>query len=348
MPEENQDSQSLDLELVESITNSNEFLKLISKQAPNISPPLSLALPERFQPEKARPKSSKKRLTSEQITEALASQQLSTSPIPRKKSSTQNGTESSTSSQRGLLLLRIPKMAFRHFDRIPAAVKDQSCYPCILILPSDKPASRQDAVTAEQFVSRAIATPSRAADTAFLWRKKQLNDKCATAMDALRQDNPEGWVVRQQGDDSSLEISSKSEKHCSGAHQGRAASIHSDPLSNGPTVDNSTMPWDGHCHSSVVAALIVSLAEVVRQIEVGCSDRARLFVKIWNHLLELMEGPSGSLLQAGIASAMKEAATLSAEVLAQREQVLENGSLNEKVLTLERRLAVLEIRPDGM
>jgi hypothetical protein len=68
---------------------------------------------------------------------------------------------------------------------VPAAVEDRSGRPCLLVLPSDRPAPRAEAAAVEALLGQLLAEPPAAARAACEWRAAALSRSCAGALAAL-------------------------------------------------------------------------------------------------------------------------------------------------------------------
>ena len=45
---------------------------------------------------------------------------------------------------------------------------------------------------------------------------------------------------------------------------------------------HSDFAWDMHCAAAVAVAATVVMADIARQVEVGCAERGRALVQAWN------------------------------------------------------------------
>lgn len=89
------------------------------------------------------------------------------------------------SIQRKSLLVRLPLGSEGFADDIPAQITDPHGNACLIVLPSDRPSSRQEAVAVEQLLAELLAHPSRAARRACMWRANILSSLCADALNSL-------------------------------------------------------------------------------------------------------------------------------------------------------------------
>lgn len=88
-------------------------------------------------------------------------------------------------TSRRTLLLRLPPGAEAFKGAIPAVVEDAAGRVCLLVLPSDRPADRAEAATAEALLAEVLRDPSTAARRACEWRAATLARSCAGTLAAL-------------------------------------------------------------------------------------------------------------------------------------------------------------------
>jgi hypothetical protein len=97
----------------------------------------------------------------------------------------------------------------------------------------------------------------------------------------------------------------------------------------------------------MTAALTVAMAEVVRQVEVSCAERARVLIKLWNAMLEVTDGAMQEGMEAEGVRVMRENAVLSAEVATLRTGVRDVNELQLQVARLEKEVEELRRRERG-
>lgn len=82
-------------------------------------------------------------------------------------------------------LSRIPSLPA---DLMPVRVVDSAGRPCLLVLPSDGPSSRQEAAAASAALQQLLADPAAAAHRAAAWRKRLLLGSSSAALLGLTAD----------------------------------------------------------------------------------------------------------------------------------------------------------------
>lgn len=258
-------------------------------------------------------------------------------------------------------------------DLMPVRVRDAAGRPCLLVLPSDAPSTRQEAAKAEAALHHMLADPAAAAKRAAAWRQQLLLVSSSAALlgltaggvappphqQQLRAERagtavgaaPGGgtlagpsWLAASpagaasgvaaelvqavRGTSSFLQTDSCSDTGSLGmgagpAPTGRQGQSHlgltKDPQAVAAPVAHLSLEvpasgttsaaaaaaagrlrpraaaaagsqagpgddpaWDGFCFASLAAGLAVCMAEVVRQVEVGCAERGRLLAQLWN------------------------------------------------------------------
>ncbi|KAL4427479.1 hypothetical protein ABPG77_000768 [Micractinium sp. CCAP 211/92] len=90
--------------------------------------------------------------------------------------------------QRGLLALRMPPLTSRFADLMPVRAGDAAGTPCLLVLPSEGPSSRQEAEAALAALQQLLADPAAAAPRAAAWRQQLLLSSSAAALLGLTAD----------------------------------------------------------------------------------------------------------------------------------------------------------------
>eukprot|EP00887_Chlorella_sp_A99_P003228 scaffold9.g3228.t1 len=71
---------------------------------------------------------------------------------------------------------------------MPVRTADAQGRACLLVLPSDRPCTRQDALAAEAFLTRVFQDPAEAARLAAAWRQEVLLESCSAALLSLTVD----------------------------------------------------------------------------------------------------------------------------------------------------------------
>eukprot|EP00798_Chlamydomonas_sp_ICE-L_P021463 gene21463-28435_t len=83
---------------------------------------------------------------------------------------------------RKALLLKVPTITEDFSLDVPALAEDKHGHSCLIVLPSDKPSTRGEAVAVEQLLVQLLRDPPNAAHKAALWRAQVLSTTCSDAV----------------------------------------------------------------------------------------------------------------------------------------------------------------------
>ena len=61
-------------------------------------------------------------------------------------------------------------------------------------------------------------------------------------------------------------------------------------------VQHSDCAWDLHCAAAVAVAASIVMADIARQVEVGCAERGRALTQTWNLYAQATAAASGGSL----------------------------------------------------
>jgi hypothetical protein len=82
-------------------------------------------------------------------------------------------------------------------------VEDPSGHPCLVVLPSDRPCPRQEALVVEELLGYMLDEPAAAVALACRWRANALatlsSESLGVLSDMLRKRGSDSWQFRQLG-----------------------------------------------------------------------------------------------------------------------------------------------------
>ena len=67
-------------------------------------------------------------------------------------------------------------------------------------------------------------------------------------------------------------------------------------------VQRSDFAWDLHCAAAVAVAASIVMADIARQVEVGCAERGRALTQAWNLYAQATAAATGGSLRVKTAS----------------------------------------------
>lgn len=62
------------------------------------------------------------------------------------------------------------------------------------------------------------------------------------------------------------------------------------------SVQHSDFAWDLHCAAAVAVAASIVMADIARQVEVGCAERGRALTQTWNLYAQATAAATGGAL----------------------------------------------------
>ncbi|KAL6751890.1 hypothetical protein V8C86DRAFT_643232 [Haematococcus lacustris] len=252
------------------------------------------------------------------------------------------------------LLLKLPSAQDSRRLDLPAMVTDRFGHACLVVLPSDKPSTRAEALALEDLLVEVLREPVKAVHRAAAWRVSTLNSLCSEALMAVNEGlhgshlgpRPLGqsWACRAAAEappgatpgppaPSSVPVLLAGGEVSHAAMISQQAPGHlvqaigSDTEAGGPgqelgaAVARAQGGSEAVAHLRVTSALglavatTVCMADAIRQVEVHCSERGRVMAYIWNAFLTSHEG--------ALAALQGENAQLSAHNRQLREEVAE-------------------------
>ncbi|WIA33826.1 hypothetical protein OEZ86_006935 [Tetradesmus obliquus] len=167
--------------------------------------------------------------------------------------------------QRMSMLLRLPLGTEHFLSAVPAAIQDRSGHACLLVLPSDQPSNRKEALAVEELLAQLLQDPATAVAKACQWRAAVLAALCSDSLgavaEALKEKGPpRSWQFKQQ-----------------------QAGLSSQVLGS-----DMAEAIDSLMTSSEVSTTAAKMASLINikganvQVEVACVERGRALVCAWN------------------------------------------------------------------
>ncbi|WIA13678.1 hypothetical protein OEZ85_007238 [Tetradesmus obliquus] len=167
--------------------------------------------------------------------------------------------------QRMSMLLRLPLGTEHFLSAVPAAIQDRSGHACLLVLPSDQPSNRKEALAVEELLAQLLQDPATAVAKACQWRAAVLAALCSDSLgavaEALKEKGPpRSWQFKQQQAGLSSQVL--------GSDMAEAL--------------DSLMTSSEVSTTAAKMASLINIKEANVQVEVACVERGRALVCAWN------------------------------------------------------------------
>ncbi|GAX74225.1 hypothetical protein CEUSTIGMA_g1674.t1 [Chlamydomonas eustigma] len=212
-----------------------------------------------------------------------------------------------SSTNRGIgrktLLVRIPAVFEGLAAEVPGQTLDQAGNACMIVLPSDKPSTRAEALAVENLLIDLWKVPDQSSHQAAIWRGHTLSTLCSDALSAigevLRSDRlgqrplSLSWYYRLMSRDGGKMGGLSAGMHRSADGKGGSYAEADQQLATeagGPQAPSHLNLGKGVpdlSHLSMRAANLclssaMLMADLVRQVEVQCGERGRVLSYVWN------------------------------------------------------------------
>ncbi|KAK9909574.1 hypothetical protein WJX75_004333 [Coccomyxa subellipsoidea] len=226
--------------------------------------------------------------------------------------------------QRQLLHLRLLSCT-ADANGAPVGSSDASI-PGLVVLPSDGPSGRQEALEVHSLLRSIAAAPAFAAERALNWREEVLERLCRRALD---QPGGRGVHLRDHS-----------------PYRNGLSAILPDAVVGGMTQHHQGGPsglgWDMRCMAGVLLGAGIAMADLIRQAEGACAERGTALAAAWNLHTSICDSMMERLREEATVQEQRNIA-LQAQVMHMQSAAEDNRQLQQDIERLSKEVQAHEV-----